>query len=178
MSVKKIIKNGLVCLFAASALLTGCSDSDWNNGKEQNSSNHTAEQNAGYVFEYKGTQIAMNAPMADILLKLGEPDDYFEADSCAFQGKDKVYKFGSVVITTYQKDSVDYVYTIQIKDDITPTPEKIRIGSVKQSVVEIYGTAHEDTGTAYVYTKDKSKLTFIFDDDKVSNITYMAIIEK
>lgn len=172
MRVKKFIKIGCICLLLAGVLLTGCS----NGGINQNESS-TEQQANGYVFEYKGTKIAMNEPMADILLTLGEPDTYFEADSCAFQGKDKVYTFGSVIITTYQKDSVDYVYTIQIKDDITPTPEKIRIGSAKQAVVEAYGSDYEDTGTAYVYTKDKSKLTFIFDGDKVSDINYMAIIK-
>lgn len=74
----------------------------------------------------------MNENMEPLVKKLGDADNYFESDSCAFQGKDKVYTYGSVKITTYPKDNKDYVYTIELLDDTVSTPEGISIGSDKR----------------------------------------------
>lgn len=86
--------------------------------------------------------------------KLGDADNYFESDSCAFQGKDKVYTYGSVKITTYPKDNKDYVYTIELLDDTVSTPEGISIGSDKKAVEEKYGDASDSTETSYIYKKE------------------------
>ena len=110
----------------------------------------------------------MNENMEPLVKKLGDADNYFESDSCAFQGKDKVYTYGSVKITTYPKDNKDYTVS---------TPEGISIGSDKKAVEEKYGDASDSTETSYIYKKGDSQLSFIFDGDNVSSIVYNAITE-
>ena len=170
----------LISMLAVGTLLTGCGGGDANtDAKSSQSTNDTVKKESnGYKFDLKGTTISMNAEMAPIVEKLGEADNYFESESCAFQGMDKVYTYGSVVITTYPENEIDYVYTIELKDDTVTTQEGLYIVATKADVIAIYGEATTATDNALVYEKDDSKLSFIMDDGTtVSSITYTAITE-
>ena len=127
------------------------------------------ETNDGYTYDLNGVSLSINAEMAP----LGEPDFYFESESCAFQGLDKVYTYGSVEITTYPEDDVDYILTIALLDDTVTTPEGIYIGSTQEQVIEAYGEAATTTDTSLIYTDDNGTiLTFIISDGIVSYISY------
>lgn len=130
--------------------------------------------NPGYVYSQGGVDVAVNGSMSPIVDAWGEPDKYFESESCAFQGMDKVYTYGSVVINTYPEDGKDYVLTIELKDDTITTAEGVYIGSSKDDVVAAYGTAVSETEVALVYEKGDCQLTFFFEDNCVTNITYAA----
>ncbi len=163
------------------ALCVGCGNSGNTNetgeGKstQQGSANNVKAD--GFVFTYNGTDIVPNAKMEPITTALGEPTKYFESESCAFQGKDKVYTYGSVVINTYPDSDVDYVYTIELKDDTVQTKEGIYIGSSVDDVKAKYGEPAEDTGTALVYEKGTSTLNFGYADKVVTSIVYNAVVE-
>ena len=125
----------LIAALMAGCMMIGCGNSgsgannNNSNNNNQSSNNNKEEAYVGYVFELKDTKIEMNAKMEELTSKLGKEDAYFESNSCAFQGMDKVYAYGSVVISTYPLENVDYVYTIELKDDTVETPEGIYIGS-------------------------------------------------
>lgn len=126
----------------------------------------------GYEFTKGGVTVAMNAPAADLVEKLGKYS-YFESASCAFNGLDKQYDYGSFVLTTYPIDEVDYVNSIEIKDDLVKTTEGVAIGASEDDVKAAYG----DPANAgeYMYTKGDSKLLFVIKDGKVSSIQYQAV---
>lgn len=126
----------------------------------------------GYIFKLSDTDIAIDAPMAAIAEKLGEPTKYFESESCAFQGLDKVYTYGSVVIRTYPLDGVDYVLNIELKDDTVSTVEGVSIGDSQSRVTEVYGEPTTSGGSACSYAKGGSVLSFIFGEDGITSITY------
>ena len=88
-----------------------------------------------YVFALDGVEVAVNADMAPLAEALGEPSDYFESESCAFQGLDKVYTYGGVIIRTYPQDGKDYVLSVELKDDAVPTREGIYIGADREAVL-------------------------------------------
>lgn len=190
----------LIAMLTAGCLLTGCggsNDADKNQNNDQNVSqdndqnaDNTDNQNADdqntgsdeetedvFAFVYNGTEIKLHAEMAPIVAALGEADNYFESESCAFQGLDKVYTYGSVVINTYPEEKVDYVFTIELKDDTVETKEGIYIGSSKDDVIAAYGTPTSETDTAYIYVKGQSQLNIIFENDAVLNIIYTAITD-
>ena len=50
---------------------------------------------SGFLFTYNGCTIAMNGAAAPVIAALGEPESYTEAASCAFDGLDKTYGYGS-----------------------------------------------------------------------------------
>lgn len=156
------------------SMMTACGSKESDNDKKDVGSETKQDV---FTYDLKGVTVAMNENMEPLVKKLGDADNYFESDSCAFRGKDKVYTYGSVKITTYPKDNKDYVYTIELLDDTVSTPEGISIGSDKKAVEEKYGDASDSTETSYIYKKGDSQLSFIFDGDNVSSIVYNAITE-
>lgn len=175
----------LITVFIAVCILVGCGTSDnediENKGNQETTNNETnkndKDENTSYVFKLKGVDVQINAEMAPIYDKLGKEDSYFESNSCAFQGLDKVYTYRSVVIQTYPMDEVDYVYSVELKDDTVETLEGIYIGTSKANVENAYGTPDDQTDTAYIYKKGESQLQIMFDGDVVSSIVYVSISE-
>lgn len=130
----------------------------------------------GFVFTYNGTDIIMNAPAADIVAALGEPKSYTEEASCAFEGLDKTYYYGSFYLQTYPMEDVDYIYSMWLVDDSISTPEGIYIGAPESQVEAAYGADSYNGTNAYMVTKGDSKLTVIIDGGVVSSIQYDAIV--
>lgn len=149
-------------------LCTGCSSA----GPDQ-----TLSDAPGYSMTYNGIKISMNADAAPIISALGDPKNYSEEASCAFEGLDKTYYYGNFYLSTYHMDGEDYVYSLWFADDNICTEEGIRIGSTQAEVEAVYGTDSFNGTNAYALTKGGSKLTVILMDGLVSSIQYEAIVE-
>ncbi len=149
--------------------LVGCG-----NGK---SVTKAAGKATGYSFESKGITIAMKDKVAPILKKLGKENDYFEADSCAFQGKEKTYTYNGFELHTYEKNKVDYVASIDFLDDTVSTKEGISLASNLEDVLKAYGNKYTEKSGVYTYVKDKVKLIITINNQKVEEIKYVAIEE-
>lgn len=196
MKMKKMMMTA-ACAAVSAMLLCACGSADAgtdnNGGSATNetvnsgSSNTTnegtvADKNEtaapeGFGYTLKGTFVVPDMKMEGLKDSLGEPTSFFESDSCAFQGKDRVYTYGSVVISTYEVDGVEQVYTIELKDDTVETDEGVCIGSSKEDVKAAYGTPTTESDTTMNFNKGKTSLAFIFDGDSVSYITFSAVTE-
>lgn len=130
-----------------------------------------------YVFDYNGTEIVMNANATEILAALGDPVSYTEEASCAFEGLDKTYYYGSFYLQTYPMGDEDFVYCVWLVDDSVTTPEGIYIGASQAEVENIYGAEGYNGSNAYIMTCGDSKLTVILKDGVVNSIQYDAIVE-
>lgn len=128
------------------------------------------------TFVYHGVAISPHGDAALVIEALGEPKSYTEEASCAFEGLDKTYYYGSVYISTYPLDGKDWVYTLWFADDTVTTAEGVRIGSTQAEVEEVYG-ADCFTGSSYVITQGQSRLVILVEDETVSGIRYEAILE-
>ncbi len=131
----------------------------------------------GFSFEYGKTVIPMNVDAAPIVKALGDPVEYFEAASCAFQGLDKQYYYQSFELGTYPQGGRDFVSYVNFQDDTVSTAQGIYLGSSLEELLAAYGEDYTQEGTAYVYKKGESKLTFLVEEDTVVQITYGAIVE-
>jgi len=140
---------------------------------DQNDTQKEAQAD-GYVFVYKKTTITVNGDMAPVAEALGEPTSYFEAASCAFDGLDKIYTYGPIVVETYPEGNKDLVSAIIVKDDSVTTPEKVTIGSSKQEMLDAYGKDYTEEAGMFVYKKGSMKLQFIVKDDVVTSIQYSS----
>lgn len=171
----------VLCIAAMAACSNGNSQaSSGNNNQAQGQAQGQAQAVSGgagsavggFEFTKSGVTVAMNAPAADLVEKLGSYS-YFESASCAFNGLDKQYDYGSFVLTTYPIDEVDYVNSVELKDDLVKTAEGVAIGASEDDVKSAYG----DPAAAgdYSYTKGDSKLLFVVKDGKVSSIQYIAV---
>lgn len=129
-----------------------------------------------YYFTYKGTDIRLNGDMEVILNALGEPKNYTEETSCAFEGLDKTYTYGSFVIQTYPKGERDYVYMFWFLDDLVQTPEGVKIGDTQAAVEAAYGADAFNGKNAYILKLKNYTATIILTDGLVSSIQYTIAI--
>ncbi len=119
-----------------------------------------------------GTSIALDDDMKDVLAAIGEPQSYFEAASCAFDGLDKTYTYAGFEITTRPDGENDYVNSIVLTDDSVTTPEGLYIGCTPEDVAKVMGEGTEFTG-GIGYFAGGTILDFIVEDGKVVSIEYL-----
>ena len=134
-------------------------------------------QEENFYFTYNGTKITLGAEAAPIIDALGEPRSYTEEPSCAFDGMDKTYYYGSFYLSTYPLDGKDYVYSIWFADDSVATNDGIRIGTTKAQVEAICGADCFDGTNAYIQVRGSFKLTVLMDEGAVSSIQYAQTFE-
>lgn len=130
----------------------------------------------GYVFRSGDVVMEMDAEAAPVLDKLGEPNSYFEAPSCAFEGVDKMYTYGSFELDTYPTGDKDFISAVIFKDDSITTPEGVGIGDSREKLTEAYGGEGTEELGMTVYRKDNMKLCFIFQDDSIASIEYRSTV--
>lgn len=154
------------------------SNDNKDNKDKDNNNDKTDNENPDNNFEFKtkNIRIAIDAKAEDILEELGEPKDYFEAPSCAYQGLDKTYYYNGFEVTTYTDNNVDYIANILLVDDTVTTEEGVYIGSSKDDVVEAYGNDFKESTSLYTYIKGGSELQFIFQEDEVVSIIYLKTL--
>ncbi|MCD7745325.1 MAG: hypothetical protein LUI13_08620 [Lachnospiraceae bacterium] len=161
----------------------GSSSSDSSSGSaneasaSSGSTGNTADSSDGFTFTYEGTVIGMGEEAGSILEALGDDYDYFESESCAFDGLDKVYTYSHFKLNTYPSDDIDYVLSIVFRDDTIETDEGITIGSSKDDVLEAYGDPDEEKTASLVYEKGNTSITFGITGDSVSTVTIAAKTE-
>lgn len=126
-------------------------------------------------FVHEGMEISMHAPAAELLSALGEPKNYTESPSCAFEGLDKTYYFGSFYLSTYPDKDGDRISGLWFADDGVSTPEGIAIGSTREEVEAAYGTEAFNGTNAWYLKKDDCKLTIILIEDRVGSVQYEAV---
>ena len=128
------------------------------------------------VFTYKDCPLPMNAEFGPLKDYLGEPDSYFEAASCAFDGLDKTFTYGGVEIITYpdeDKEGVDYISSVRLLDNSVSTPEGVTIGSTAEVVAAAWGG--EVSGDLYEKEDGDCILSILFEDGKVISVEYTAV---
>ena len=121
--------------------------------------------------------IEMNADASAVVEELGEANDYFESESCAFEGLDKVYSYPGFQLKTYPVDDKDYVLSVVFMDDTVSTDEGISIGSTKDEVTEAYGEPSSESSTEMVYEKGDTELKVGLDGDSVATLEIAAVTE-
>lgn len=146
-------------------------------GASTNNSKASVEPKEGYIFEYEGVTINIDALAEPIIAELGEPASYFEAASCAFEGLDKMYTYNSVEIDTYpDEEGKDRISGIIFKDDMVETTEGVSLFETKADMIKAYGDKYTDENGVLVYRKDGMKLCFILEEDEIVSIEYRTIV--
>ncbi|MCL1788891.1 MAG: hypothetical protein FWG33_00875 [Oscillospiraceae bacterium] len=128
----------------------------------------------GYVFNYNGYDIVLGSLADDLLEALGEPQNTFVEESCAFHGLDYMYFYPGVQFNTFspKEGEPDYILSVVLKDDSVSTPESVFFGMTREEIEDIYGTPTETDDVRIQYIKDGMSLRFIFDDGELVDITY------
>ena len=130
-----------------------------------------------FSFTYKGTEITLHAAAEPIIAALGEPVSYSESTSCAFEGLDKSYGYGSFYLETYPQGDKDFVYGWWFVDDMVETAEGICIGSSQAEVEAAYGAENFNGTNAFLVKQGRGTLTIILDGGAVNSIQYTILTE-
>lgn len=129
---------------------------------------------ANWVFKKGDVTIELYAPADPVIQALGNPQETYEAPSCAFDGMDVIYKYPGYEVLTYAKDGSAVISGVVLRDDTVGTPEGAYIGMTKADVEKIYGKTAESAGSLQV-EKGNCNLLFIFDNDVVTSIQYNLV---
>ncbi len=169
---RKIIMRNMRRIMTAAALsmvfgLTACGGSDKGGASD-----------GGYSFTSGSTKIEMGADASKVIEGLGEADEYFESESCAFEGLDKVYTYPGFKLNTYPDGDKDYVLSVVFMDDTVSTDKGISIGSTKDEVTDAYGEASEESAAKLVYESGDTELAIGLNGDSVSSVEISAVVEE
>lgn len=178
--MKKIIAITLVLCLMLSFAACGITTTTTPGGTQQQSNDNNSgkvEASSNFSFTYKGVEIKLAEPAEPIIEKLGEPKQYNESASCAFDGLDKRYYYGSFYLETYPQGDKDFVYGWWFADDSVSTPEGIYIGSAKADVEKAYGAENFNGTNAYTVKDGDGTLTVILENDAVTSIQYNLVVE-
>ena len=126
-----------------------------------------------YKLEYEGKDLTPGTIFSQE--QFGEPQQFSEIPSCAFEGTDKVYNYGSFEVTTYQDGNEEKIYSVYFIDDQVPTTEGIKIADELSAMLEKYGKEYMQNGNQYVYTSGNVELKFLVENDVITSITYTLI---
>lgn len=168
MKSTKLAVISVICIsfFAA---LSGCEGNANGSGNTEPTGKAVVQ---GYLFKYNGNDVPLGTKADDFIASAGQPDDVFEAPSCAFDGVDKILYYPGFLINTFPVDGVDYILSVEIKDGGVYTAEGLTLGAARTDVIEKYGEAASETDTSLIYEKGEMTLSFIFENDQVSALTY------
>ncbi len=135
------------------------------------------EGRSKYVFTCGEVRLPMNEEFSALREALGEPETYYEAASCAFDGLDKTFTYPGFELVTYPVDGVDYISDIYFLDDTVSTAEGLHIGSTLEEVKAACGTDYtaDEFGFYYTYTDGDTQLKFGVEDGVVTEIEDLAL---
>lgn len=171
MKRKMLAAAGIVMLTAAMPMTSYAFG--WKNSAKET----TAAQETVYDFVSGTVTVSMNAEAAPVLKALGTAKKTFEQDSCAYQGKDKVYTYDGFEISTYPVKGVERIASVYFLDETVSTPEGIKIGSKKQEVIDAYGSNYKEEFGVYRYSAGSAELVIYTTNNVVDAIEYLVITQ-
>ena len=100
-------------------------------------------------FESKGVRMEPWMEAAPVLAALGDPIGSFEADSCAYIGKDLFYWYPGFELTVNEVDGVNRITAITVADDTVTIPQGLRIYDDEEKLLDLLGG--EEVNGLYTY---------------------------
>lgn len=108
---------------------------------------------------------------------LPEPASLYQVPSCAIDGTDNVYNYGTIEVTAFNDGTQEIIYSVYIIDANTPTAEGLYIGDTLDMVVSAYGEDYTKEGNQVTYQKGDTLLIVILDGDYVRSIDFRWVVE-
>lgn len=164
------------------AALTACNTQQPTDNQGTTPSASTPESNAqsgdpdegAFCFTYKNVKLVPGAVFTPSALP--EADSIFTVPSCAIDGTDNVYSYPVMELTAYKDGDGEVIYSIYLTDANTPTDEGLYVGDDLARVTELYGTDYTQNNSELTFTKGKTTLCLILNDNIVISIEYRLVV--
>ena len=129
-------------------------------------------------FESKGIRMEPMMEATPVLAALGDPVGSFEADSCAYLGKDKFYYYPGFELTVNEVEGVERITVITVADDTIVTPQGLRIYDEEDKLLSLLGG--EEKNGVFSYDDGRTMLVVQVkesegDSRRVSAIEYRPV---
>ena len=128
------------------------------------------EQEPGFVFTFEGVELTPG--QAFDAAALPEANSVYQVPSCAIEGTDNVYNYGTVEVTAFDDGNGEVIYSVYIMDANTPTNEGLYIGDTLDHIVAAYGEDYTREGNQITYQKGDTLLIIILGGEYVQSIDF------
>lgn len=145
------------------------------NTENKESTDDTKTEEGEFSFTLEGTKLIPGQKFDSASLR--EADSIFEVPSCALEGTDLVYNYTTVEVTAYDDGSGPVIYCIYFADANTPTDEGLMLGDSLDKAKSIYGEDFKEDAGQIIYTKGKTQLILLVENDSVISIEMRMITE-
>lgn len=123
------------------------------------------------VFTFSGVDLIPGAPFESAALP--ESESVYTIPSCAGEGTDNVYNYGSFELTAFDDGTGEVIYSIYLIDPNLTTPEGLALGDPMSRAEELYGAGYVSDGTSRCYTSGGAMLILLLDsNDNIFSIEY------
>lgn len=131
-----------------------------------------------YSFVVNDVVITPGAEAEDIIAKLGEPNSFYEAPSCVFSGKDKVYSFSGFDVNTAPYKGKEVIVGVFFNEDgEAKTAKGIGIGSSLQEVKDNYGEPQKENTGQMIWENEEVEFSIVAINDEVTAVSYLGKFE-
>ena len=132
-------------------------------------------------FESRGVRMEPWMEAAPVLAALGEPMGSFEADSCAYIGKDLFYWYPGFELTVNEVEGVDRITAITVADDTVTIPQGLRIYDEEEKLLSLLGGTEENG----IYTYRDGNILLLIqvkaaegDERRIASMEYRVAVDQ
>lgn len=122
-----------------------------------------------FAFRFGNAVLTPGTPFDPSVLP--EPQSTYSIPSCAFEGTDNVYNYGTFEVTAYNEGKGEIVYSVYFLDPNLETPEGLFLGDDAARVTQLYGEGTVN-GTEITYRQGNTLLIIIVENGFVASIEY------
>lgn len=130
----------------------------------------TDAQEEGFVFTFQGVELVPGQAFDAAALPAAQ--SVYQVPSCAIEGTDNVYNYGTIEVTAFDDGNGEVIYSVYIIDANTPTNEGLYIGDTLDFIVGAYGENYVREGNQITYQKGDTMLIIIMDGDYIASIDF------
>ena len=124
----------------------------------------------GFSFTFEGVELIPGQSFDASALPT--PQSVYQVPSCAIEGTDNVYNYGTIEVTAFNDGTGEVIYSVYIVDANTPTDEGLYIGDTVDHVIAAYGEDCVRENGQITYQKGNTLLILIMDGDYVLSIDF------
>ena len=128
------------------------------------------ELEPGFAFTFEGVELTPG--QAFDAAALPEANSVYQVPSCAIEGTDNVYNYGTIEVTAFDDGNGEVIYSVYIMDANTPTNEGLYIGDTLDHIVAAYGEDYTREGNQITYQKGDTLLIIILGGEYVQSIDF------
>lgn len=124
------------------------------------------------VYSFTAGDVTLTPGTAFDAAALPEPEMVYQVPSCAFEGTDNVYGYGTFEVTAFEEGNGEFIYSVYLLDPNQPTAEGLALGDDASKITQLYGENYALDDNQYTYFGKGTQLVIIVNGDFVASIEY------